>query len=534
VVYDMDRLTDDELAARYGPDAMNWINQLQGRNIGNDAIVTLNYRTGAVVAYVGSSNFDGDATPIHQPQFDVVGQAFRQSGSAFKPVTYATGFETGTITPATMFMDVSTEIVPGYPVRDADLGERGPVRVRDALKFSLNIPVTKAQQLIGTEQVVDQAERLGLDWDPAQDPNVASLTLGTIGVRMIDLAAAYGTLANEGIYREPYLIQRIVDRDGNVLYDRETDGRDPEQAISPQAAYLVTDILADNTDPAQNALWGPRFQLLTDAGRRPATLKTGTTTDFRDLQAFGYLAADPDPELDEGALITGVWVGNSDFSSIDSVFAADGPTFIWHDYMTEVTALNALPVRDFVRPEGIVDRTIDVMTGQAPGEFTPATMGEIFMAAGPSLATDDAHRELAIEAQTGKIWQAGCGDYVPATPGPTAAPGPSGEPIPEPTPAPPSLRVFLDLVGWDDHHPAWEASNLAWITRWYGREEPPRRPLGSLDAPLAPAEECTPGAVPTSTPTPRPTPTPQATPTPQPTPSPPPLPSVPASPLLLP
>ncbi len=50
--------------------------------------------------------------------------------------------------------------------------------------------------------------------------------------------------------------------------------------------------------------------------------------------------------------MTGVWVGNSDFSAIDSVFAADGPTFIWHDYMAEVTALNALPIRDFVRPDG--------------------------------------------------------------------------------------------------------------------------------------------------------------------------------------
>jgi len=518
VVYDLDRLTDEELAARYGADAMTWINQLQGRNIGNDAIVTLNYRTGAVIAYVGSANFEGEATPIHQPQYDVVGQAFRQSGSAFKPITYATGFETGTITPATMFMDVSTEIVPGYPVRDADLRERGPVRVRDALKFSLNIPVTKAQQLIGTEQVVSQAERLGLAWDPGQDPNVASLTLGTIGVRMLDLAAAYGTLANGGIYREPYLIERIVDRDGNVIYEHATDGPDPDQAISPQAAYLVTDILADNTDPAQNALWGPRFQLLTDAGRRPATLKTGTTTDFRDLQAFGYLAADGDPEIDEGALITGVWVGNSDFSSIDSVFAADGPTFIWHDYMAEVTALNALPVRDFVRPEGIVERTIDTMTGQAPGEFTGNTMTELFMAGGPSLSTDDAHRELAIEAQTGKIWQRGCGDFVPATPGPPSGPVPTGEPIPEPTPAPPRLGEFLDLAGWDDHHPTWEASNLAWIKLWAGREASvPRAPLVVLDAPLAPTEECTPGAVPTSTPTPIPTPTPEPTPTPIPT-----------------
>ncbi len=161
VVYDMDRLTDDELAARYGAPALAWINQLQGRNIGNDAIVSLNYRTGAVVAYVGSANFNGEVTPIHQPQYDVVGQAFRQSGSAFKPVTYATGFETGTITPATMLMDIETEIVPGYEVHDADNNERGPVRVRDALKYSLNIPVTKVQQLIGTEQVVEQARATG-------------------------------------------------------------------------------------------------------------------------------------------------------------------------------------------------------------------------------------------------------------------------------------------------------------------------------------------------------------------------------------
>ena len=246
-----------QLIARYGADAFGWISQLQGRNIGNDAIVSLNYRTGAVVAYVGSANFYGEVTPQHQPQFDVVGQAFRQSGSAFKPITYATGFETGVITPATMFMDVETEIVPGYEVHDADNNQRGPVRVRDALKYSLNIPVTKAQQLIGTEQVVAQGERLGLEWDPNQDPNVPSLTLGTIGVRMIDLAAAYGALGNGGVYHEPYLVQRIIDRDGNVIYDREVDGPDPEQAISPEAAYLVTHILADNTDPAAEPVVGP-------------------------------------------------------------------------------------------------------------------------------------------------------------------------------------------------------------------------------------------------------------------------------------
>ncbi len=156
-------------------------------------------------------------------------------------------------------MDVKGEIVDGFSVPDADGGERGPIRLRDALKYSLNIPAAKAQQLIGTENVVATAERFGLKWDPQQASEVAvpSLTLGTIGVHMLDLAGAYGALANGGVRAEPYLIEKITDRHGNVIYDRATDGPKPERVISAQSAYLVTDILADNTDPDPEFLVGP-------------------------------------------------------------------------------------------------------------------------------------------------------------------------------------------------------------------------------------------------------------------------------------
>ena len=443
--YDLDRLTNEELIAKYGEEAMRWIPQLQGRNINNDAMVTINYRTGAVLAYVGSANFTGESTPAHQPNFDVIGQAFRQSGSAFKPITYAAGFESGAITPATMFMDVQGEIVDGYSVPDADNRERGPVRVRDALKYSLNIPVAKAQQLIGTDNVVSMAERLGLEWDPLQENEVAvpSLTLGTIGVHMLDLAAAYGGIANGGEFVPPYLIERIEDSDGNVIYDHATDADEPQQVLSAQSAYLVTDILADNTDPAANPLWGPRFQLAAEGGRRPATLKTGTTNDFRDLQAVGYLAGDPDPAVTDGAIVTGVWVGNSDFSPIQDVFAADGPTFIWHDYMAEVAALNQLPVHDFTRPDGLVDVTVDAMSGMLPGEFTQTTVTEVVRADRQPSETDTTHEELRIEAVTGKVWQEGCGDFA------TATPAESPDPSAEPPPREPREELFLDLVGWE-------------------------------------------------------------------------------------
>ncbi|HET7082558.1 MAG TPA: transglycosylase domain-containing protein [Candidatus Limnocylindria bacterium] len=518
VAYDMDRMTDEQLIAKYGEPALAWIKQLQGRNINNDALVTINYRTGAVLAYVGSANYYGEATDAHQPQYDVVGQAFRQSGSAFKPITYATGFERGTITPATMFMDVEGVIAEGYTVPNASGNERGPVRVRDALKYSWNIPVTKAQQLIGTQNVVDQAVRMGLEWDPRQEKEVAvpSLTLGTIGVHMLDLAGAYGALANGGMLAEPFLIAKITDHDGTVIYDQSTDAEEPERVLSEDAAYLVTDILADNTNPDTNIIWGRRFQLTTEAGRRPATLKTGTTNDFRDLQAFGYLAPDADPAIDEGAIITGVWVGNSDFTDIKDVFAADGPTFIWHDYMAEVTAANELPLREFPRPASIVSAEVDSLTGMLPGEFTTATVTEDFAAAHQPTQRDSLHVELMIEEATGKIWQPGCGD-----------PASSAEPSASPGSEVAEEKVYLDFTDYEGSHPTWEEANRAWIERFRGKESAvPRSPSPAFDAPFAPTETCTPGEIPTSTPSPSPSPSPSPTPLPSPTPAPSPTPIV--------
>ena len=250
-----------------------------------------------------------------------------------------------------------------------------------------------------------------------------------------------------------------------------------------------------------------------DGGRRPATLKTGTTNDFRDLQAVGYLAGNPDPAVTDGAIVTGVWVGNSDFSAIEDVFAADGPTFIWHDYMAEVAALNELPVHDFTRPDGLVDVTVDAISGMLPGEFTETTVTEIVRADRQPSGTDTVHRELRIEAVTGKIWQEGCGDF--ATEAPSASPDPSAEPPPRE----PEEEVYLDLVGWEEERPTWEEANLAWIEEWTEREDElnssVRSPFpGPIDAPLAPTVECTPGEIPTSSPT-LPTPSPSPTPGPR-------------------
>ena len=211
-----------------------------------------------------------------------------------------------------------------------------------------------------------------------------------------------------------------------------------------------------------------------------------------------------------------MWVGNSDFSPIQDVFAADGPTFIWHDYMAEVAARNELPVFDFRRPDGIAEVEIDAMSGLLPGEFTATTVTELVRTDVQPTQDDTLHRELAIEAESGRIWQEGCGDFETAEP--SASPDPEAAPEPD-------LQVYLDLVGWEEHHPDWDESNSAWIELWIGREEELNSTLrvpfpGPIDAPLAPVEECTPGEFPTSTPSPSPTPTPQPTPIPTASPTP--------------
>ena len=87
------------------------------------------------------------------PKFDVAGRGYRQPGSAWKPLVYAAGFDTGEITPGTLLLDVTTEFARGWVPRDADLRERGPVLVRDALTYSLNIPVIRALDRVGVDTV---------------------------------------------------------------------------------------------------------------------------------------------------------------------------------------------------------------------------------------------------------------------------------------------------------------------------------------------------------------------------------------------
>ena len=329
-----------------------WIRNLVGRGVFNSALAAFDYRTGQVMAYVGSAGYYAKPRGKKlQPQFDVLSDGWRQPGSSFKPINYITGLDDHTKTAASLYMDVVTNFGGGYTPGDADLAERGPLRMREAI----NCPSTSRPSRTPRRSAPTTSSPRPRRWASVQrekiNPAGVSIGIGTLELHYADLISAYGAIANGGVLMPRTFILPIKDSNGKVVYPRP--GAKPEagqQVVSPQAAYVMTDILAGNTDPAQNPFWSERK--ITDGGRRrPATLKTGTTNDQIDLAAMGYLAPPEDPKAP--ALVVGAWMGNSDNSiPPDGTMALESAATLWQAFLNQ--ASHGTPIADFKKPPGIV------------------------------------------------------------------------------------------------------------------------------------------------------------------------------------
>ncbi len=163
----------------------DWIKGLSGHNLHNAAAGVIDYRTGEVLAYAGSASYTAKGSKKMQPQFDVLGDGWRQPGSAFKPLVYAIGIDDGTLTAATMFMDVVTNFAPAgakpFTPTQADRAERGPVLLRSALQFSLNVPAVKAGFLNGLDHQFQRTKDFGIRY-LGSAVAVPSMSIGTLEV----------------------------------------------------------------------------------------------------------------------------------------------------------------------------------------------------------------------------------------------------------------------------------------------------------------------------------------------------------------
>ncbi|MFQ5856565.1 MAG: transglycosylase domain-containing protein [Anaerolineae bacterium] len=366
-------------------------------NLTNAALVALQPGTGQILAMLGSVDYEDDSIDGRVN----VAIRERQPGSSIKPITYVTAFEQG-LTPAKVIWDVETEIPLAeegelYRPRNYDEDFHGPVRLRDALANSYNIPAIKLLGEVGIAKTLDTAHRMGIR-GLQKDPTYygLSLTLGGGEVTLLDLTTAYATLANEGGHVPPQAILWVADSDGKVIY--EYDPPEPQQMLDPRAVYLVTDILSDNA--ARTPEFGPNSALKLS---QPAAAKTGTTSDFRDNWTLGYTPY----------LTVGVWAGNSDNSPMIRSSGLTGAAPMWHDFMEGVFAspellselreiINPLP-QTFARPEGIVEAEICVLSSlQEPVAECPQKRREIFIQ--PDDGEDAAVVHASDEAKRRQPW----------------------------------------------------------------------------------------------------------------------------------
>jgi len=270
------------------------------------ALVSLDARTGAIEAMVGGTDFDAN-------RFNHATQAQRQPGSTFKPFIYSAALERG-ISPGTLINDAPLDNSPRWQPSNDDGRFVGPITVRQALAESRNLPAIRTLQAIGIPYAIDFAGKFG--FSTKRLPPYLPMALGTGTTSPLRLAAAYGVFANQGHRIEPYLIEKITDGDGNVLFAADTS--EPPRVISERNAFVMNSLLQSVVDEGTGN--GVKRYLRRDdvAG------KTGTTNDAVDGWFAGYA----------GQVVTVAWMGFDDNRSLGRhEFGATTALPIWAAYM---------------------------------------------------------------------------------------------------------------------------------------------------------------------------------------------------------
>ncbi len=261
---------------------------------------------GAVRAMVGGRDY-------FESQFNRAVQAERQPGSAFKPFVYLAALEMGEDLDS-VWEDSPITIGKWSPSNYGN-SYSGRVTMRKAFEDSINTVAVKISQKVEPENVVERAQRLGIESPLAAHPSIA---LGTAEVNLLELTSAYSTFANNGLSHPTYSILSIQTEDGVVLYEHQE--QEAERVIDEDTAeamtHLMYQVIYRGTGQAASL------------GDRPAAGKTGTSQEWRDAWFVGYTSD----------YVTGVWVGNDDATPTNRVVGGRLPAQIWRQIMTAAHA----------------------------------------------------------------------------------------------------------------------------------------------------------------------------------------------------
>lgn len=336
---------------------MSYIQANQGSNA---SAVAIDPKTGEVRALVGSADYDN----TDWGKVNMVTTA-RQPASTFKPIYYSAALAAGTITPSTVLNDEAINI-NGWQPQNADRTFRGDVTVREALNWSLNIPSIEVMQKYGVDRSIQAAKSLHINLN---EPENAGLTLaiGSSEATLLDMTNAYAAFANQGKqFASTTIITDIKDKFDKDIFESDQKA---EQAISTDGAFLISDILSDNT--TRSKMFGSS---LTVSGHT-AAVKTGTTDENRDAWTIGYTPS----------LAIGVWVGNNDNSvMLNGGSGMAGP--IWRVAMGDI--LSGQADEKFPISSGVVQKSVCYSNyGLATNGVTESTFKEYYLSTALPTAT---------------------------------------------------------------------------------------------------------------------------------------------------
>lgn len=337
-----------------------WPATLERYSAAQAALICMENETGLVKALVGGRDFADS-------QFNRATQSRRQPGSSFKPILYAAALDyvdnrgQQPYAPATILLDSAIVYSdsgsgPTWKPKNYDGAGKfyGMISMREALAKSRNLVSVRIIQDIGPQYTVDYAKRLGITSELGP---YLSLALGSSGLSLLELTHAYSVFANQGKDLKPIFVVTIIDRDGNILEDNMN--YEPEQAISPATAYMMTSMMTSVVREGTAAR--------AKAINRPAAGKTGTTNDLMDAWFVGYT-----PQY-----ITGVWMGFDELRPLGaSETGSRAPLPLWTEYMKEIH--EGLPVKDFPVPKDITFARIDAETGLLPIPESKKVLTECF------------------------------------------------------------------------------------------------------------------------------------------------------------
>ncbi|WP_026582524.1 transglycosylase domain-containing protein [Bacillus sp. J33] len=317
--------------------------------------ILIENKTGKIISFVGGRDHKRE-------QLNHATNSIRQNGSTMKPIlVYAPAMELGKAAPGTILPDVPLYLAPGlnrpWPKNYTNTYS-GLVSAREALKYSYNVPAVKLYKDIVGQRPATYLEKMGFTSLIGPDYTNLATAIGSLeyGVTVEENTNAFSTFANGGKFVDAYMIEKITDKNGNVIYQHEAK---PVDVFSPQTAYLTIDMMRDVINSGTATSIKSRLKFGSDwAG------KTGTGVDFHDAW---FVATNPNVTF-------GIWTGYDTPKSLK----APGPlsyslrnNYLWADLMNaayDVAPELVDPSESFKMPGGIVRRSFCAISGLLPSE----------------------------------------------------------------------------------------------------------------------------------------------------------------------